>query len=98
MDRSVCVARVVIVRADGQRETMQVSDPGVPAIALVDFLARLRLGCSREGARMWLEDMTPALEAVLELAGLLQEMSGQPEGREEPFGLEEGVDPTDAVT
>ncbi len=46
---------------------------------------------------MRLEDVSPVLAELLDLAGLRREVGGQPEGREEALGVQEGVDAADAV-
>jgi hypothetical protein len=46
---------------------------------------------------MWLEEVSPALAELLDLAGLRGEVSGQAEGREDALGIQERVDPGDAT-
>ena len=68
-----------------------------PDLALVEGLARLQLAVRRSGGALQLTEMAPELERVLDLVGLGREMSGKAESGEEPLGLEEGMEPRDAV-
>ncbi|MFJ7155629.1 STAS domain-containing protein [Streptomyces sp. NPDC101118] len=65
--------------------------PGLPTL---DALARLALTARRHGGRLRLAGTPPALAALLELTGL-RETLGEPEEREPPRGVEEGVEPRD---
>jgi hypothetical protein len=89
------LARIVVVFADGRRQVTPLAGDGAPDMAVIDALARRRLAAQRIGARMCLRDVSPALAELLELAGLGREMSGEPEGWEEPLGVEEGMDAGD---
>ncbi len=70
--------------------------PGDPDISTVDAVARLALVATRLGGDLRLTDVSPALAALLELAGLgvgagrRVKVEGQPELGEEPVGLQEG--------
>jgi hypothetical protein len=90
-------ARVVVVSSDGTRWTMLLTGGGEPDMAVVGGLARLQLMACRAGDRMWLEDVSAALGELLDLAGLRREVGGQAEGREEAVGVQERVNPGDAV-
>jgi hypothetical protein len=83
---------LVIDRADGGRESAWLFWDGAPDLAAVQALARLRLVCRRGGDRLRLEEVSETLAGLLELCGLRRELEGQPEGGEEPFGLEERMD------
>ncbi len=69
---------------------------GLPAdILAVDALVRLELAARRLGRRIRLAGVPPELDALIELCGLravLAGTAGEPEEREEPGGVEEGVD------
>ena len=95
MAGDVALARVVMVRADGTRETAWLIGPDPPDIEVVERLARLQLVCRRGGGRMCLEDVSERLEELLELTGLRREAGWEAESGEEPVVLEEGVDPGD---
>lgn len=82
-----------------------VSGPAVnPDAVLIDALARLQLTARRQGARVVLRGAGRPLRQLIALVGLggtlgpagLQ-MRGQAEEREEPLGVEEGVEPGDAA-
>ncbi len=75
-----------------------------PDLATVDLLARLRLAAGRVGQAMRVEDPSRRLRELVVLAGLeellLPHRSGaqawwQAEQREEPLGIEEGIQPDD---
>jgi anti-anti-sigma regulatory factor len=67
-----------------------------PDIAAVGALARIVLAARDAGGRLDVRDLSPALRELLELAGLLGEVVRQPEDREDPLGVEEGVEAGDA--
>ncbi|HLN42050.1 MAG TPA: hypothetical protein VK215_06335 [Acidimicrobiales bacterium] len=91
-------ARVVLAWADDRVVVLTLSGEGAPDLSVVDDLARLRLAVRRSGGRMCLEDVAPALSGLLDLAGLLREVSGEAEGGEDSLHLQEGVDPGDAAS
>jgi hypothetical protein len=91
------MARLVIMRADGSYDVAWLVGPGPPDISTVDTLARLQLVCRRGGDRVRLEGVSEALAGLLELSGLRAQFEWEPELREEPLGLEEGVDAGDPV-
>jgi hypothetical protein len=82
-------ARIIVVGADGARRVVLLAGEGPPDLAVVDMLARCQLMARRTGRRMWLEEVSSALEELLDLAGLRREVGGQAEGREEPLGIQE---------
>jgi hypothetical protein len=90
-------ASVVFITAEGERFSLQLVGADVPTLSQVERLARLQLAARRAGGRIQLEAIPAPLEAFLDLAGLLGEVGGQAEGLEEPLGLQEGVDPADAI-
>ena len=66
-----------------------------PDFGTVDDVARFTLVARRLGGTIRVDELSPALELLLELAGLGRdalgvEMKGQPELREEALGVEEG--------
>ncbi len=74
---------------------------GAPDALLLDALARLQLTALRHGGRIRLRGAGSALRELLALSGLDGsagrglEMCGEAEEREEPLGVEEGVEPGD---
>jgi hypothetical protein len=70
---------------------------GRPDLAAVDALARVQLAVRRRGGRIQLRQMCVELDELLDLVGLGREVGGQPEGREEVLGVEEGVESGDSV-
>ena len=82
--------RVTVVGCDGTQVAIRtLRGPGPPDLTVVDQLARLALDARRLGARVVLADVTPALIELLELAGLVVEVAGEPERREQALGIEE---------
>ncbi|MFJ6719352.1 MULTISPECIES: STAS domain-containing protein [unclassified Streptomyces] len=67
---------------------------GDAGLADVDGLARLALAARRAGVRLSLAGAAPRLRALLDLVGLV-ELLGEPEHREPPGGVQEGVQPDD---
>jgi hypothetical protein len=90
-------ARVVAVGADGTRRVLVLTGEEPPGLAAVEALARLQLAARRGGGRILLQAASPALAELLGLAGLLREVGGQAEGREDAVGVQEGVDAGDAI-
>jgi hypothetical protein len=106
-------ARMVIAAPDGTRLTVPLTGDGPPNLAVVEALARFALMTRRAGNRMWLEDVSPVLGDLLDLAGLRQTLAGPPrppapepsggqvirqaERREQVLGVQEEVQPGDAV-
>jgi hypothetical protein len=70
-------ARMVVVGADGTRREVLLTGEGPPGLALVQGLARFQFLARRAGGRVWLEDVSPALGELLDLAGLRRELAGQ---------------------
>ncbi|MFF9758241.1 MULTISPECIES: STAS domain-containing protein [Streptomyces] len=79
----------------GRVVVCDVAGLGPAGLAAVNLLARLQLTARRAGGRIRLRDPSPALRALLDLAGLRFEVEGQPEQREPPRGVEEAVEPGD---
>src|SRR5262249_61630124 len=90
-------ARMVVRAADGTRLTVALAGDGPPDLAVVEALARFQVMARRAGDRAWLEDVSPALGELLDLAGLRRQMIGQAEGREQVLGVQEEVQSDDAV-
>ncbi|MCX5012144.1 STAS domain-containing protein [Streptomyces sp. NBC_00555] len=65
-----------------------------PGLVAVETLARLRLTARGHGAGFAVIGAGPALRALLDLVGLV-ELLGEPEEREPPGGVQEGVEPDD---
>ncbi|SRR5579883_1762143 len=68
-----------------------VGGPGRPDLGAVDCVARRLLPVLRRGEQPSLVDVDPELAELLDLAGLgglVVEVRRQPEGGEEPLGLE----------
>jgi len=57
--------------------------PGDPDLAAVDDLARVALQAARLGGRITLREVSPAMRAMLDLAGFGVEMERQAEPAEE---------------
>ena len=68
---------MVTADADGTRHVVPLAGGGPPDLAVVEALARYQLMTRRAGGRMWLEDLSPELAELLDLAGLHDEMTGQ---------------------
>jgi len=68
---------MVVVGADGTRRVVLLTGDGPPGLALVAGLARFQFLARRAGGRVWLEDVSPALGELLDLAGLRPEVAGQ---------------------
>jgi len=64
--------------------------PGAPDLEAVDDVAHLALLAGRLGGGIVLAEVSPALRALLELAGLRVEVEGQAELGKEPLGVQEG--------
>jgi hypothetical protein len=90
-------ARLVIVRADGSRDTAWLVGHGPPDLGAIDVLARLLLVCRRQGDRLHLEDVSAALAGLLDLSGLRAQFEREPEPGEQPLRLQEGVDTGNSV-
>ena len=71
-------ARMVIVAADGTRLDFSLTGDGQPDLAVVEALARFALMARRAGDRVWLEDVSPALGDLLDLAGLRRALATPP--------------------
>ena len=82
-------ARVVLAWEDDHAVVMTLAGEDTPDLSVVDDLARLQLAVRRAGGRMCLEDVAPALSRLLDLAGLLREVGGEAEGREDSLDVQE---------
>jgi hypothetical protein len=70
-------ASMVTADADGTHRVVPLAGDGPPNLAVVEALARCQLMARRAGGRMWLEDLSPGLAELLDLAGLREQMTGQ---------------------
>jgi hypothetical protein len=68
---------MVTADADGTHHVMPLAGDGPPDLAVIEALARYQLMTRRAGGRMWLEDLSPELAELLDLAGLREEMTGE---------------------
>jgi hypothetical protein len=90
MDGLQLWCRVTVMGPDGAELACVVLEgPGGPDLAAVDDVARLTLAAARLGGEITLTDLSPAMGALLELAGLRVEMEGQAELGKEPLGVQE---------
>jgi hypothetical protein len=71
-------ARVVFCWGDDCRIDLVLGGPDAPDLAVVEGLARLELVARRSGGAMFLHDVAPVLDGLLDLVGLRGEMRGQP--------------------
>jgi len=69
---------MVVVAADGTRLVIPLGGDGAPDLAVVEALARFQLMARRAGDCAWLEDVSPELGELLDLAGLRKALTGQP--------------------
>jgi hypothetical protein len=97
MADSALWARMVVAAADGTRLTIPLGGDGPPDLAVVEALARFQLMARRAGDLVWLEDVSAALAELLDLAGIRRQMIRQPERREQARGVQEEIQPGDAV-
>ncbi|MFD7260927.1 STAS domain-containing protein [Streptomyces sp. NPDC059874] len=94
-DTARLCARLALLYEDGA--TAVECDAGAvtaPGLAAVEVLARLRLTARRHGGALTVTGVGPAYRALLDLVGLV-ELLGEPEQREPPGGVQEGVEPDD---
>ena len=68
---------MVTADADGTRHVVPLAGDGPPDLAVVEALARYQLMIRRAGGWMWLQDLSPELAELLDLADLLEQMTGQ---------------------
>ena len=88
--------RLTVFNPDGTPLTSwSASGPGRPGLSVVGGLAALVLAARRSGHRTVLADACADLLELLELVGLRPEVVGDVESREQPFGVEEGMEPGD---
>ncbi|MFJ7270208.1 STAS domain-containing protein [Streptomyces sp. NPDC099050] len=88
-------ARVRTLCRDGPDAVVcDVRAVAAPTLATVQALARAALTARRLGIPLRVTGAGPALRALLHLVGLV-ELLGEPEEREPPGGVEEGVEPDD---
>jgi hypothetical protein len=71
-------ARMVVACPDGTHRELLLAGEGPPDLAVVEIVARCQLLARRAGGRIWLEEMSPALAELLDLAGLLDQMGPPP--------------------
>jgi hypothetical protein len=69
--------------ADGTRHVVPLAGDGPPDLTVVEALARYQLMIRRAGGRMWLEDLSPELAGLLDLAGLRDQVAG--DANPEPY-------------
>ena len=81
--------RIVVVGRHGTTDRYALSGPGRPTIETVGLLARLALVAKRRGDRLKVEQASPELLELLELAGLPVEVQREAEESEEPLEVEE---------
>jgi hypothetical protein len=86
------LATLVIVEKCDRKRVLRLSSRVPADIRLVEALARLQLACRRRGARLHLEDVSPALGELIILAGLTDELglasvAGPPVPRSTPEPL-----------
>ncbi len=82
--------RVTVRGPDGTVRVHHVLEgPGPPDLGSVDEVARLALWAGRDGGSVFLSEVSPELDELLELSGLRVEMEWQAEGREETFVVEQ---------
>jgi hypothetical protein len=90
MDRLERWCRITIVGPDGTVVASGVLEgSGAPDLGTVDDVARQALLAARLGGDIVLDDVSPALRALLDLAGLGVEVEGKAECGEEPLGVQE---------
>jgi hypothetical protein len=85
-------ARVVLVGVDRRAFSLVLVGEDAPSLSVIDALARLQLQVRRAGGQLYLEDVSPALSGLLELAGLVGQVGGQAECRKGLPGIQKGVD------
>ncbi|MEW2413649.1 STAS domain-containing protein [Streptomyces sp. NPDC046866] len=91
---AVCLRLAELYGAGAGAVECDVGALTAPGLAAVETLARLRLTARRWGRGLLVTGAGPELRALLGLVGLV-ELLGQPEQREPPGGVEEGVEPDD---
>ncbi|RST06300.1 STAS domain-containing protein [Streptomyces sp. WAC07149] len=80
--------------APGQPVSCDARRVTAPTLATVEALARMALTAKRHGAPFTVTGAAPRLQALLHLVGL-GELLRQPEQREPPRRVQEGVQPDD---
>lgn len=88
----LCARLARLYEAGAAGVECDVRDVTAPGLAAVEALARLRLTAGDRPFRV--TGAGPALRALLHFVGLV-ELLGEPEEREPPGGVEEGVEPDD---
>ncbi len=68
---------MVTADADGTHHVVPLAGDGPPNLVVVEALARCQLMTRRAGGRMWLEDLSPGLAELLDVAGLREQMTGR---------------------
>jgi hypothetical protein len=93
--------RLTVTGPDGQvLARVVVQGRGTPDLAAVDEVARAALQAARSGAAVTLGDVAPELAELLDLAGLVVQVEGEPECGEQALRShesEEELHPGDAA-
>ena len=90
--------RIVVLGPRGvPRASVAVGGTGRPDVAAVGVVARWVRAVRRAGVALAVCDLADELAELLALAGLLGELSREPEDGEHPLGVEEGIDRRDVV-
>lgn len=83
--------RVTIVGPDGaELVSGELRGSGEPDLETVERIARLALSTGRLGGSMNLAQVSPALDALLELVGLTVEVERKSERRKKPLRVQRG--------
>ncbi|MGW6704589.1 STAS domain-containing protein [Streptomyces sp. NPDC054956] len=88
----LCARLVLLYEAGATEVVCDASAAIAPDLRTVEALARLRLAAA--GRPLRVIGAGPGLRALLDLVGLV-ELLGEPEEREPPGGVQEGVEPDD---
>lgn len=91
---AVCLRLAELYRAGARAVECDVGALGVPGLAAVETLARMRLTARRWERGFTVTGASPALRVLLDLVGLV-ELLGEPEEGEPPRGVQEGIEPDD---
>ncbi len=82
--------RITILGPDGTAVACCVLEGlGAPGLGAVDDVARQALLAARSGGSMILDDISPLMRELLDLAGLCVEVQGKAELRKEALGVQE---------
>lgn len=85
MDRTHPWCRMTVLDPAGAPDVVGwvVDGCGEPDLSAIDEVARRALAAVRAGTRLRIEQASPAMRALLRLAALPVEVSGEPEGGEQ---------------